>query len=106
MKYLKQLLITNVLIIIMNNCAFAVTQSGITVGMTGVESNGIQVFIGISPNPNGCINNGVYFKDPGALDKALSVALSAKMAGKTVRIDYLQSGGSGTQCMGYSIYAQ
>jgi len=71
-----------------------------------MEGNRTQVYVQITPNPNRCKWDGVYFKDLKELDKALSVALSAKMSEKTIRIDFTQPGGSNTQCFGYGIYVQ
>ena len=82
----------------------AASLTNLSVGLTGMEGNGTGVYVGISPNLNSCKNGGIYFQDPAELDKALSIALSAKMAGKTVRIDVTQPGGAGSLCFGYGIY--
>ncbi|MBI3561504.1 MAG: hypothetical protein HY080_07305 [Gammaproteobacteria bacterium] len=86
--------------------AYALSQNGITVTLTGAEGNGSQAYIGLSPNPNGCLNNGIYFINPGEVGKTLAIAVAAKLSGKTVRIDFTQPGGPGTQCNGYGIYIE
>lgn len=103
------------------------TITNISPGMIGLEIGGNQAFVQISPataNTGGCLNNGVYFSitsynsnalawtgaawgqitDINFPAKAEAVAASAKMAGKLLRMDYGQPGGSGTACYGYSIY--
>jgi hypothetical protein len=70
----------------------------------GSENNGSSAYIGITPNPNNCLSAGIYFTSPYDAKAALSVALAAKMAGKTLRIDY--SIGAGNQCFGYAIYVE
>jgi hypothetical protein len=86
------------------------TQTGITVGMVGTTAGmakGTSVLI--SPNPNGCLNNTIDFINPlnqVEESKALSVAMVAKLTVKTVRIDFTQSGGAGTQCLGAAIFLE
>lgn len=106
MHYIKKLLIVISIVFFFNSYAFALSQDGIKVGLTGMEGDGTQVYVQITPNSNRCKWSGVYFTDLKELDKALSVALSAKMSGKTIRIDFIQPGGSDTQCFGYGIYVQ
>jgi len=90
----------------------AVSQSGIKVGLAGLENHnssfyiGKTVYIAITPNPNNCLYGGVYFFDEKDLNRVLSVAMTAKALGKTVRIDFNQPGGVGTLCSGYSIYLE
>lgn len=85
---------------------FAVALGGVTPGLVGSENNGTIAYIGILPNPDNCIYGGVYFVAPADPKVALSVALAAKMAGKTLRIDYSQPEGRGTSCKGYGIYVE
>lgn len=75
-------------------------------GMTGVEADGEQVFVGINPNPNNCLYGGIYFQDPAEMDKALSIAMAAKVSQRTVRINYSQPGGAGSQCFGSNMYVE
>jgi hypothetical protein len=84
--------------------AFAIGQGGITPTMVGSEGNGVSDYIGISPNPNNCLYAGVYFTS-GDVKTALSVALSAKVSGKTLRIEYTQAQ-PGAVCYGSSIYVE
>lgn len=86
--------------------AYGIVQKSITVGLTGMENDGSNVYVGIAPNPNACLYGGIYFIEAAEIDKVLSVALAAKLAGKTVRIDYNQPGGPGRQCFGYGIYVE
>jgi hypothetical protein len=80
--------------------------------MTGSENHGNRVYVGIDPNPDGCLHNGVYFTQDAQsdyqieLDRALSISMAAKLADTTIRIDYDQLGGVGTICNGYGIYIQ
>jgi len=74
--------------------------------MAGSESNAAQVYVGISPNPDACYAGGVYFVNPNEVNTTLSVAMAAKLSGKTIRIDYNQPAGPGNMCYGYSIYVQ
>ena len=95
------------LLLLNSNLAIAITtQTGVTPTMVGIEGNGTDAYIGISPNTNYCAYGGVYFTSTVDMKIALSIALSAKMAGKTVRVDFNQPQGSGTQCFGVSIYAE
>lgn len=101
----------NILIVIglyvgANSVAFANTQNGVNVYMTGSEHHGSDVYVAINPNPDGCTFNAVYFMDAAELNQVLSIAMSAKVSGQKVRVDYTQTGGIGTQCIGYSIYLQ
>ena len=104
-KFLKSFALAAIFFSVSNN-ALAIAQGGITVGLAGMENNGSSVFVQIIPNPNACLYSGVYFSDQAGMDKALSIALSAKMAGKTIRIDYVQTGGYGNQCLGYGMYVE
>jgi hypothetical protein len=74
--------------------------------LTGAENNGNTAYVGISPNTNACLYSGIYFINSGEVGKTLSIAIAAKLSGKSVRIDYTQPGGSGTQCFGYGIYIE
>ncbi|WNJ94251.1 hypothetical protein RND59_08710 [Vibrio ruber] len=85
--------------------SYALAQKKATIGMTGVENTG-AIYVHITPNPNSCLYSGVYFTQPAIIDKALSVALSAKMASKTVQINYDQPKGANTQCIGQAIYIE
>jgi len=84
--------------------AYCLSISSTAVGLAGVENNGSQVYINPLSNPNNCLYSGVYFTNAAEISRVLAVALAAKAAGKTVRIDYNQPGGSGTLCTGYAIY--
>lgn len=83
----------------------AVQHGGLTVLGTGSEANGSDVYVGISPNSNNCLYGGVYFLGDKQLNRVLSVALAAKVSGKTVRVDYEKDATSG-QCYGYGIYVE
>lgn len=81
-------------------------QYNIDVQMVGIGSHGTTVYVGLSPNPNTCQWEAIYFIEQAEIDKALSVAMAAKLAGKKVRMDYIQPGGAGTMCYGDAIYIQ
>jgi DsbC/DsbD-like thiol-disulfide interchange protein len=87
-----------------SNVANALSHGDLNVVMAGMENHGNRVYVGIEPNPNDCLYGGVYFKDPGELDMALSIAMSAKLGQQKVRIDYIQVDGEGTVCDGFGIY--
>ncbi len=106
MEYFKTLATVAALVFGISTETYALVQNNTAVVMTGTEGHGKQVYVGIDPNPNNCKYSGVYFIDAAELTQVLSVALSSKMAGKKIRIDYTQPDGAGTQCFGYSIYAQ
>lgn len=86
--------------------SFALVQTGATVNLVGQESLGTQVYVGIIPNTNGCTSSGVYFlsTNPNVLALPLSVALAAKMAQKTVRVDYTKQ--TDGLCIGSNIYVE
>lgn len=86
--------------------AYAITQNGIHLTIVGTGTVGTLVYVGIVENPNNCLSGGIYFRVTAELNKALAVALAAKVAGKTVRIDYNQPGGVGTECTGTSIFLE
>ena len=88
--------------------ASAANIYGVTPSLVGIEGNGGAIYVGLTDNAPGCLYGGIYFNG-GTIDdrKAeLGVAMAAKLAGKTVRIDYTQTGGPGTICFGYSIYIE
>jgi hypothetical protein len=73
--------------------------------MVGSEANGKVAYVGITPNSNGCYAGGVYFREEEEVSKTLSIAMAAKLASKTIRVDYGQDEITG-KCVGYSIYMQ
>ena len=105
MKYSSQKFIFLILLLSISNMVVAAIQHGATVTLTGMEGNGTQVYVGITPNTHRCLYGGVYFTEPAELDKALSIALAAKLAEKTVRVDFTQAT-SGGQCLGTGIYVE
>jgi hypothetical protein len=106
MSKLKCLIAIFVIFLSISTVVHALEQAGVTIGLTGMESNGISVYVGISPNTNECLYSGVYFLDEAEVNMALSVALAAKLASRTVRIIFSQPGGNGTQCFGQGIYVE
>ena len=84
---------------------FSMQQVGVTVTMVGSEANGKVAYVGISPNTNSCFAGGVYFRNESEVAKTLSIAMAAKLADKTIRVDYGQDEITG-KCVGYSIYMQ
>lgn len=85
--------------------ALSLQQVGVTVGMVGSEGNGKQAYVGISPNTNACFAGGIYFTKEDGVAKMLSVAMAAKLAGKTIRVDY-EKDDTTTKCVGRNIYIQ
>lgn len=84
---------------------FSIQQVGVTVTMVGSEANGKVAYVGISPNINSCFAGGVYFRNESEVAKTLSIAMAAKLADKTIRVDYGKDETTG-KCVGYSIYMQ
>ncbi|MCU7829571.1 MAG: hypothetical protein KZQ85_10940 [Candidatus Thiodiazotropha sp. (ex Myrtea sp. 'scaly one' KF741663)] len=104
MKYFLKAIFASLFVI--SSHVYAINQTNVTVGMVGSEEDSSRVYVGISPNTNGCSYNGIYFNDEKELDLSASIAMAAKLSGKTVRLGYTQPGGTGTQCYGYSIYIE
>ena len=102
---MKKMMSLMVFVVALGLSSVAYAQSGIHITIAGSENNGTDAYIGIAENPNRCAYGGVYFYDS-AVSKALAVALTAKVTGKTVQIDYSQPGGAGTKCVGISIYLE
>ncbi len=106
MKNIKQALIAIILFLGISQTAFAITQTSITVGQTGAQSDGTIVYVAISPNPSNCQWSGVYFYEQTELNKTLAIALTAKALGNSVRIDFTQPGGANTECFGDNIFLE
>jgi hypothetical protein len=70
-----------VIISISTNYAFALTQTNQTVTIAGLD-NGVQTYVGITPNPDSCGYGGVYFNDSNTRSMALSIAMAALLSGK------------------------
>lgn len=81
------------------------TVSDITPALVGAEGNGVQIHVGITPNPTNCLYSGVYFSGATERNAVLSTALAAKLGGKKLRIIYTQAN-SGAICIGDSIYIE
>lgn len=80
-------------------------DGGFIPGLVGEHSTGGVVYVGVQNNKPGCKNGGIYFygKD---MKMALSIATSAKLAGKTLRIDFNQPDGVGGMCEGSGIFIE
>ncbi len=78
--------------------------------LVGMQNNGTAVYVGIggsaAQNPSACGSDGVYFLEPAGLKEALSIGLTAKALGKTLRIDFNQPEGRGGQCKGQNIFLE
>lgn len=90
----------------------ATVQNDISIGVFGSEANGRQVYVGVSPNPNNCLNGGVYFQQlgyggqfrPAGLANIIALAAAAKIADRKIRMDYNIS--ADRYCFGEAIYLQ
>lgn len=101
---MKALVLAGVLAFVSHMASAAIIYN-VTPTDVGYEQDIPHVYVGISPNAPQCYANGVYFK--GSVherNEIINMALEARKMGKTVRIDYNQQGGPGTQCYMYRLY--
>lgn len=91
-------------LLMFSSASFATTQTGVQTTTVGTESNGAVAYIGLTSNPNNCMYGGVYFSNPFDPKMALPVAMAAKVAGKTLRLEYTI--GADQLCRGTGIYIE
>lgn len=90
--------------------AYAAVQPNINVTLAGSNTNplfspnGVSVFVGMDNNPSNCQYSGVIFQDATLRKDALAIALTARAAGRLVRMDF--TGGAGAICIGTAIFLQ
>jgi len=85
------------------SACFAFDDQGLTVTKVGQDGNGTKVIVTFVPNENTCNLSQVSFEGP-QMNMTLSIALAAKMASKTVQINYIKD--SDEYCYGSAIFAE
>jgi len=82
--------------------AVSCVQNNNEVGLTGLDGPAGSIYVGISQSNKECSCNYFRFYSTNTdTNKALSILMSAKMSGKKVRIDILDSSNCNT---GYRVY--
>lgn len=84
----------------------AAILTNITPHLVGNQFNGSTTVVGIGTEQNtpNCSYNSIYFNDEKEVAVSLSIAMTAKVSGKKLRVDYEQPDGDGGQCLGTGIY--
>lgn len=82
------------------NSAQAVVSTGLIPSLVGLQGDGATVYIGLTNTPAPCTFGGIYFIAGTIAERkaVLATALAAKLAGRTLRIDYV-TGGAGGVCL-------
>ena len=104
---MKRMSVSLVLIIgiIASSVCYADIVTGVNVTKIGTEAAGTRIYIGISDTTLGCKDNAMKFELPANREQALSIALAAKMATKTVEFEYVKDAQT-TICFGQNIYIE
>lgn len=95
----------NVVIVsfLFSNSLLADTTTGENISSVGTDVNGTRVEVVVTPNKGNCLGGKIYYEDSAEQSRTLAIALAAKMAAKTVRIDYIKDG---SVCWGSSIFVE
>ena len=105
MNTIKKLFFAMIIMIAYSSPANAEIMHNQTVFMTGTAGDGTNVYVGVIPNSAQCIYNGIYFYETTEMAQALSIAISAKISGQVVRVDFIKNTSTGF-CYGTGIYLE